>query len=230
MKQHLVIALSAAALGLGGCANMSDTQRDTAKGAGIGAAAGALLGVATAGGNKGKSAATGAAVGAGIGAIGGYIWSKKMEEQKAKMEQATAGTGIEVDRTADNQIKVQIPSDAGFDVGRSTIKPQLARVLDQFAQGMRDHATTEIRVIGHTDSTGSDAINNPLSVERAASTRDYLVARGVPFARIAIDGRGSREPVASNDTDAGRAQNRRVEVYVAEREQTAQAPAAQPAR
>lgn len=229
MKRQLVIALSAAALGLGGCANMSDTQRDTAKGAGIGAAAGALLGVATAGGNKGKSAATGAAVGAAAGAIGGYIWSKKMEEQKARMEEATAGTGIEVDRTADNQIKVQIPSDAGFDVGRSTIKPQLARVLDQFAQSMRDHAATEIRVIGHTDSTGSDAINNPLSVERAASTRDYLVSRGVPFERIAIDGRGSREPVASNDNEAGRAQNRRVEIYVAEREQTAQATT-QPAR
>lgn len=221
--KHTLIALSAAALALGGCANMNDTQRDTAKGAGIGAVAGAVLGAATAGGNKGKSAATGAAVGAGIGALGGYIWSKRMEEQKAKMEEATAGTGIAVDRTADNQIKVQIPSDAGFDVGRASIKAPLARVLDQFAQSMREHAATEIRVVGHTDSTGSDAINNPLAVERAASTRDYLVARGVPFARVAIDGRGSREPVASNETDSGRAQNRRVEIYVAEPQQSAQA-------
>ncbi|WP_019561523.1 OmpA family protein [Caldimonas manganoxidans] len=222
MKRSIV-ALCALALGAAGCANMSETQQNTAKGAGIGAAAGALIGLATAGGNKGKSAATGAAAGAAVGALGGYIWSKRMEEQRAKMEQASAGTGIGVERTADNQIRVQIPSDAGFDVGRSAIRPQLASVLDKFAQSMREHPATEIRIIGHTDSTGSDAVNNPLSIERAASTRDYLVARGVAVSRISIDGRGSREPVASNDTAEGRAKNRRVEIFVAEREQTAQA-------
>lgn len=219
--KHAVIPFVSLAL-LAGCANMSETQSNTAKGAGIGAAAGALIGVATAGGNKGKSAATGAAAGAAVGALGGYIWSKRMEEQKAKMEQATQGTGIDVVRTQDNQIKVQIPSDAGFDVGRAAVKPQLAGVLDKFAQGMREHATTQIRIIGHTDSTGSDAINNPLSFERAAATRDYLVARGVAANRISIDGRGSREPIASNSTDSGRAQNRRVEIYVAEPQQVAQ--------
>ncbi|AKJ31767.1 OmpA family protein [Caldimonas brevitalea] len=223
-----IISIAALAIFASGCANMSETQGNTAKGAGIGAAAGAVLGAATAGGNRGKSAATGAAVGAGIGALGGYIWSKRMEEQKAKMDQATAGTGIDVERTADNQIKVQIPSDAGFDTGRSAIKPQLATVLDKFAASMREHGTTEIRVIGHTDNTGSDATNDRLSVDRAASTRDYLVGRGVPYARVAIDGRGDRAPVASNESDAGRAENRRVEIYVAEREQVAQG--AQPAR
>jgi len=76
-----------------------------------------------------------------------------------------------------------------------------------------------VRIIGHTDSTGTDAINNPLSIERAASTRDYLVARGVPAGSIRIEGRGSREPVADNNSDAGRAQNRRVEIYVGERPQ-----------
>lgn len=222
MKRSIV-AMCALALLASGCANMSETQQNTAKGAGIGAAAGALIGLATAGGNKGKSAATGAAAGAAVGALGGYIWSKRMEEQRAKMEQASAGTGIGVERTADNQIRVQIPSDAGFDVGRSAIRPQLASVLDKFAQSMREHPATEIRIIGHTDSTGSDAVNNPLSIERAASTRDYLVARGVAVSRISIDGRGSREPVASNDTAEGRAKNRRVEIFVAEREQTAQA-------
>lgn len=71
-------------------------------------------------------------------------------------------------------------------------------------------------IVGHTDSTGTDAINNPLSVNRAAATRDYLVGRGVAMGRIAIDGRGSREPLADNATEAGRAQNRRVEIFVAE--------------
>lgn len=223
MNKYSIVAACAVALAITtGCESMSDTQRQTATGAGIGAAAGAVLGVATAGGNKGKSAATGAAIGAGVGAIGGYIWSKRMEEQKAQMEQATAGTGIDVQRTADNQIKVNIPSDAGFDVNRSAIKPQLGTVLDKFAQGMRDNASTQIRIIGHTDSTGSDAINNPLSRDRAASTRDYLAARGVAANRIAIDGRGSHEPVASNATESGRAQNRRVEIFVGEVQQAAQ--------
>ena len=81
---------------------------------------------------------------------------------------------------------------------------------------IRDSPNTTVRIIGHTDASGTDAINNPLSMERAASTRDYLVARGVPISRIAIDGVGSRQPVASNDTAAGRAQNRRVEIYTGE--------------
>ena len=221
MKHSIAIATALAVLATG-CSNMSETQSNTAKGAGIGAAAGAIIGVATAGGNKGKSAATGAAAGAAVGALGGYIWSKRMEEQKVKMEQATQGTGIDVDRTADNRIKVRIPSDAGFDVGRASVKPQLGTVLDKFAQSMRDHSATQIAIVGHTDSTGSDAINNPLSVDRAAATRDYLVSRGVPAARIAIDGRGSREPIASNDNERGRSENRRVEIYVAEPEQVAQ--------
>ncbi len=199
-----------------GCANMSETQRGTATGAGIGAAAGAVLGAATAGGNRGRSATTGAAVGAAAGALGGYIWSKRMEEQKAKMEAASQGTGIGVSQTTDNRLRVNVPADAGFDTGRAEIKPALRAVLDRFASEMNAHTVTTIDIIGHTDSTGTDAINDPLSVARAASTRDYLAGRGVATTRIATAGRGAREPIASNDTEAGRAQNRRVEIYIAE--------------
>lgn len=213
---HLVAATAAAAVALTGCANMTETQKGTATGAGIGAVAGAVIGAATAGGNRSRSATTGAAVGAAVGAIGGYVWSKKMEEQRQKMEQASRGTGIDVTRTADNRLKLNIPADAGFDVNRSEIKPALGGVLDRFAATMNEHAVTTIQIVGHTDSTGSDAVNNPLSVARAQSTRDRLVARGVAAQRIAIEGRGEREPIASNDTEAGRAQNRRVEIYIAE--------------
>jgi outer membrane protein OmpA-like peptidoglycan-associated protein len=97
------------------------------------------------------------------------------------------------------------------------VKSNFTPILDQFAGGLRNNANTDVRIVGHTDSTGSDAINNPLSVDRAASTRDYLVARGVPATRIAIDGRGSRQPIATNDTADGRAKNRRVEIFVGER-------------
>ncbi|TNF63539.1 MAG: OmpA family protein [Burkholderiales bacterium] len=209
-----VAALAAAAgIALGGCANMTQTQQDTTKGAAIGAAAGALLGAMT--GNS-RSAATGAVIGAGAGAIGGYIWSQKMQEQKAAMESATAGTGIAVSQTADNRLKLDVPADAGFDVGRSTVRPTLARVLDQFAGSLNAHNVTTVTIVGHTDSTGSDAINDPLSLDRANAARDYLVGRGVSPTRFSTEGRGSRQPVADNATAAGRAQNRRIEIFVAE--------------
>ncbi|SDP16152.1 Outer membrane protein OmpA [Rhodoferax sp. OV413] len=204
-----VIACTVAALALGGCANMSETQKGTGIGAGIGAVAGALIG-----GNK-----TGAAVGGAVGALGGYVWSKHMQDKKAAMEQATAGTGVAVTQTADNQLKLNIPSDISFDTGRADIKPNLRPILDQFASGLQNQPNTEVRIIGHTDNTGSDAINNPLSLRRAESARDYLSARGVDSRRVAVAGRGEYEPIADNSSDAGRARNRRVEIYLAERAQ-----------
>ena len=217
--KKIIITLSAVTLamgGLSGCANMNETQRDTGMGAAIGAVAGGLIGAATAGGNKGKSAATGAAVGAALGAGGGYLWSQNMQKQRAEMEQATAGTGIGISQTTDNQLKVDIPADVSFDVGRYAIKPNMRPVLDRLASTLNQHPVTTVTIIGHTDSTGSDAVNDPLSVNRAAFTRDYLVQRGVSAQRIAVDGRGSRQPVADNSTASGRAMNRRVEIFIAE--------------
>ena len=217
--KKIIVPLSAIAFGLSGlsgCANMTETQKTTGTGAGIGAVAGAVIGAATAGGNTGKSAATGAAIGAAVGAGGGYLWSKHMEKQKAEMEQATQGTGVSVSQTADNQLKLDIPSDVSFDTNRYEIKSNLRPILDRFATTLNQNPVTMVTIIGHTDSTGTDAINNPLSVNRAASTRDYLVARGVASNRIAIDGRGSHEPIADNNTVEGRAKNRRVEIFVAE--------------
>lgn len=213
MRTKIITTAIIAALALGGCANMTETQKDTAKGAGIGAAGGAVLG-AVVGGKKG--AVVGAAVGAGAGAIAGNVWSKKMQAQKEEMEQATAGTGVGVTQTEDNRLKLEIPSDISFDTGRADIKPNFRPILDKFAAGLTNNPAATVQIIGHTDSTGSDAVNNPLSVNRAASARDYLVTRGVSANRVAIDGRGSREPIAPNDTAENRAKNRRVEIFVAE--------------
>lgn len=214
MRKHLVLAATAALL-ISGCANMdmTDTQRRTATGAGVGALAGAVISSAT-----GGHAGTGAVVGAGVGALGTYIWSQNMERQKREMEQATQGTGIGVTQTANNQLKLDIPSDISFDTGRSEIKGNFAPVLDRFATGLRDNPNTDVHIVGHTDSTGSDAINNPLSVDRATSTRNYLTARGVSASRIEIEGRGSYQPIASNNTEEGRVRNRRVEIFVGERQ------------
>jgi len=214
MSHRIAIAPLLGALVLAGCANMTPEQQEgTARGAAIGAIAGAVLGAATDGSS---GAVRGAALGAGAGAIGGHIWSTRMEEQKRQMEASTRGTGVEVTQTADNQLKLNIPSDISFAVNRADIQPNFRPILDTFAQGMLRNPEARVRIIGHTDSTGTDAINNPLSVNRAASVRDYLNARGVPLSAISIDGRGAREPVASNDTAEGRARNRRVEIFMGE--------------
>lgn len=217
MHNRLSIVSVALVLALGGCASSPEVQstrtRDTAIGAGIGAGTGAVIGAIA---GKGKGAAIGAAAGAGLGAIAGNVWSRRMEEQKQEMEQATAGTGVEVVKTADNRLKLDIPSDISFDTGRADIKSDFRPVLDGFATSLNNNPGTIVTIIGHTDSSGSDAVNDPLSLNRAASTRDYLVYRGVAANRIRVDGRGSREPVAANDTAANRAKNRRVEIFVAE--------------
>lgn len=221
--KNLSIAMLAAAIGVTGCADMNPTQRGTATGAGIGAGLGAVLGAATGGGGGGRSA-TGAVLGGAAGAVIGNVWSSRMENQRRTMEQATRGTGVQVTQTQDNRLKLDIPSDISFDTGRADVKGNFRPILDRFAGGLVENPAAQVTIIGHTDSTGGTALNNQLSIDRAASTRNYLASRGVPQQRVFIEGRGEREPVASNDNEAGRARNRRVEIYVAEPQNQAQAP------
>jgi outer membrane protein OmpA-like peptidoglycan-associated protein len=205
ITQAAVAAFSAAALLLGGCA-MTETQRDTAVGAGVGAAAGGIIG-------NGR----GAIIGAGVGALGGYAWSQYMAGKKAQMELAAAGTGVQVTQTADNRLELNAPTDISFAVNSAQIQPQLRPVLDQFAAGLDGQRGLEIMIVGHTDATGTDAINDPLSLARADSVRSYLMGRGINPALIRTEGRGSHQPIASNDTAEGRARNRRVEIYLGQR-------------
>lgn len=210
MKKSTTSLITLALMGsvvLTGCETMSTQQQGIGGGAAIGAIAGQVIG------NNKKSTAIGAA----LGALGGYVWSRQMEDKKRQMEAATAGTGTEVTQTADNQLKLSIPNDISFASGKSDIQPRLKPILDQFAQGVNQQGSMEVKIVGHTDSTGSDAINNPLSMRRAESARDYLVSRGVASSRISTEGRGSREPIADNATETGRARNRRIDIYLAER-------------
>jgi len=214
MKKIIVCIITAGLL-VTGCADMSERQKGTAIGGGIGAGVGAALGTMT-GDGGGRRAAKGAAIGGVAGAVIGNIWSKRMEDQKREMEKATQGTGIQVTKTSDNRLKLDIPSDISFDTNRADIKSNFRPILDKFAASLQENPVTTVTIVGHTDSTGSDATNNPLSVERAAHARDYLVDRGIAAGRFSVTGRGEREPIASNDTESGRARNRRVEIYVAE--------------
>ena len=204
MAQMVLVCAGVAVLA--GCDTMTPEQRGATTGAVIGAVAGQVVG--------GNTRST--TIGAALGGLGGYVWSRQMEDKKRQMEQATAGTGTVVTQTADNQLKLSIPNDISFATGKHDIQPRLMPILDQFAQGLNQQPSMEVRIVGHTDNTGSDAVNNPLSVNRAASTRDYLVARGAPAGVIAIDGRGSHEPIADNTSAAGRARNRRVEIFMGE--------------
>lgn len=208
-RHGAMATLVATAMLAAGCSSMSEREQGTAKGAGAGAVAGAIIGSAT-GGNAGR----GAVIGGAVGAISGNLWSKHMEDKRRAIAEASQGTGVEVARTEDNRLKLNVPSDVSFDTGSADIKPQMRPVLNEVGRNL--DPGVRVTIVGHTDSTGSDAINDPLSRERAAAVRDYLAARGVSSTRVSVAGRGSHEPVASNDTEAGRAANRRVEIFLSE--------------
>jgi len=207
---------------LASCANLNEQQQNkaqgTAAGAGVGAAIGAVIG-AIAG-----DPALGAGIGAGVGAVGGYVWSSRIEQQKRQMEQATAGTGIKVSQTENNQLKINIPSDISFDSGRAEVKPEMYPVLNSLVAGLMNNQNSQATIIGHTDNTGKDTINNPLSMNRATNTRKYLASQGITSNRINVGGRGSYEPIAPNDSPINRAKNRRVEIFVFEPDQEVQQP------
>ncbi len=215
MKLHSNLLLIPAALALAavlatGCSSMSERQRGTATGAGVGAVAGAVVGSAT-----GGKAGTGAVIGGTLGAVAGNLWSKRMQDKQEALNRASAGTGIQVARTADDRLRLSIPADFSFAVGRADIQPAMRPVLDEISRNL--DLKTYITVIGHTDNTGGDELNERLAMDRASSVRDYLSSRGLAASHVQVQGRGEREPVSSNATDTGRSQNRRVEIFMAER-------------
>ncbi len=144
-------------------------------------------------------------------------WTARLAALKTDLEASTKGTGVVIEQTADNQLHLVIPNELSFDTGRANVKRNLAQVLDKVADGLKSATAASVRVVGHTDNTGSEEGNERLSVSRADSVRNHLVGRGVSTTAITTDGRGSREPLVDNGTLAGRAQNRRVEIFGAEK-------------
>lgn len=211
MKQFtklLAIFFLGGTLVLSGCG-----ANNKVKGGGLGAGAGAALGAgigAIAGGGKG--AAWGAGIGAVLGGTAGTIIGNKMDKQAAELEQIE---GAQVEKVNEGQaIKVTFESGILFATNSSTLNTASRASLDQFATSLQNNPDTDVKIYGHTDSTGSDAINNPLSERRAESVYNYLISRGVSGVRMVAEGFGSSQPVADNNTVSGRAQNRRVEVFI----------------
>jgi outer membrane protein OmpA-like peptidoglycan-associated protein len=152
-------------------------------------------------------------LGAGIGGLAGAGIGAYMDKQERELRARTAGTDVQVTREGDNLV-LNIPSGITFAYDSADVQPQFQRTLDQVASTLSQYNQTYIDVYGHTDSTGSDGYNQTLSERRATAVADYLSSRGVQTARIGTRGYGETQPIASNDTDQGRAANRRVEVKI----------------
>lgn len=181
------------------------------KGAGVGAAVGAGAGTLF-GGNDWKNAGLGALAGAAVGAGVGYYMDKQQEE----MQQSLQGTGIEVQRTAENQLTLNMPSTSNvtFAFGKADLTPEAQNALDPIARILNNYPESTISVTGHTDDVGSDADNQRLSEARATSVANFLSQRGVNRMRISQQGMGESSPKAPNTSDANRAINRRVELAI----------------
>ena len=221
MKRNFVksfcVVLSAAMI-ITGCATWNNTANDgvivAAGGTAGGAAIGALIGKLT--GNVGVGAAIGAGVGTAVGAGTGVIIGRRMDKAAAAAA-AIENAKVETVTDANNLTAVKVTFSSGlmFDTNKYNLKRNAMNDLNDFSNVLLEFADADVAIFGHTDSTGSDQINDPLSVNRANAVADYLLSRGVaPTQLKTVEGRGSKEPVADNGTSAGRAENRRVEIYL----------------
>lgn len=208
----LISALAAVSLvSLSACVTDPNTGERTVSRTAIGGVGGAGLGYLLGSIIGGKTARI---VGAGIGAAAGGYVGYRMDQQIRELDEATAGTGVDVGTTPNGDgILVNLP-EVTFAVDSSTISPQMRDVLDRVAQSMIQYPNSLIDVMGHTDSTGSDAYNLDLSRRRAEAVTNFLVSRGVARRRIESIGYGEQYPIADNTTEEGRARNRRVEIRI----------------
>jgi outer membrane protein OmpA-like peptidoglycan-associated protein len=181
------------------------TRRNALIGAAIGAAAGLVSG------DDAVERRQQALVGAGVGALAGGAIGAYQDRQEARLRSELAGTGVDVSRQGNN-ITLNMPGSITFAFDSSNLQPQFHPVLDDVASTLAEYNQTVVEVAGHTDSVGTDAYNQTLSVQRAQSVANYLMGKGLVRDRFIVTGAGETHPIASNDTESGRAQNRRVEI------------------
>ncbi len=218
MKPHatktLLIALGASLM-LSSCASYTGQTSDpndpnrTRTGALIGAGIGAAVGLLS--GSDATERRQRALVGLGVGGLTGGAIGAYQDRQEAELRRQTAGTGVDVSRDGD-VIKLNLPDGVTFDFGKAELKSQFYPALNNIASTLKQYNQTIVEVTGHTDSIGTDAVNQRLSEQRASAVGNYLIGQGLMRERFEIVGMGKRYPIASNDTDAGRALNRRVEI------------------
>ncbi|NNU82156.1 OmpA family protein [Halovulum dunhuangense] len=203
----VIIAVAAATFGLSGCTYNEGTANQPATGAVIGGLTGAAAGQII--GGDTRSTLIGGAIGA---AVGGAIGAQ-MASQERELRQSLAGTGADV-LNAGSQLRVILPEAVTFRTASSVVDPGFRPALRAISDSLQRHPNSTVRVVGHTDNVGSAAYNNQLSRDRAMAVAMELVAAGTSASRMTVSGRGYYEPITSNATAAGRAQNRRVEIII----------------
>lgn len=214
MNTRIIITTCCAVLAIAACKTIDPYTREekvsnAGKGAAIGAAAGAVVGAVS--GDDSRERKRRMLIGAGVGALAGGGVGTYMDRQEAELRDQLAGTGVSVTRKGDD-IVLNMPGNITFATNQASIDADFYPVLNSVALVVDKYDRTMIEVVGHTDSTGNDAINEPLSQNRADSVGAYLRSHDVMSQRISTYGVGSRYPIASNQTVSGRAQNRRVEI------------------
>lgn len=210
----LISALSLSALSLtSGCVTNPETGNQRISKAAIGGIGGVVGGYLLGDILGGRNDRTAKIVGAGLGGLAGAGIGYYMDEQEKKLREQTAGTGIDVTREGDNLI-LNMPSNVTFAVDSSAIQPNFQETLGGVANTLSQYEKSYVDIFGHTDSTGSDAYNQSLSERRASSVANFLSNSGVQSARLATQGFGESQPVATNSTEEGRAANRRVEIKI----------------
>lgn len=194
--------------------NSNNTQRGTAAGTAAGAVIGGILGNNI---GKGKNAALGAVLGGIVGGVAGGVIGNKMDKQAKAIKEALPGAQVE---RVNEGIKITLSENTvNFDFNSAALTPTSMSNLDKLANVMLQYPDTNINVYGHTDSKGSDEYNLGLSQKRASSVIDYLVSKGIARTRLNALGMGEKDPIASNDTEEGRAKNRRVEFAITANEE-----------
>lgn len=213
-----VVGISIAAmLGAAACTttdpySSAPRRNNTATGAIAGALGGAVLGYLT-NTNNSEQGRKNALIGAGIGALAGAGVGQYMDRQQRALEAELSGTGVGVIRQGDNLV-LRMPSEVTFASSQSSIDSRFLPVLDDVAAVLNQYDRSTVDIVGHTDSTGGDHINQPLSENRALSVANYLINRGVIRERLYVAGNSARNPIASNQTEEGKAMNRRVEIVI----------------
>lgn len=201
----LGIALATSAMLITGCSSLTNTQKGAGIGAGAGAGIGALIG------NKAGNTAVGAVIGGALGGVAGGLIGKKMDKQAAEIENSVPGAEV---IKAGEGIIVKFDSGILFGFDKSDLMPQAKTNIQKLVTSLNENSDTDILVVGHTDNVGRSEYNLGLSDRRAASVRSYAIAQGLSASRIRTEGKGASEPIASNETEEGRAQNRRVEIVI----------------
>lgn len=207
-----------ACLALFGCTTGPDGERSvskTAVGGVLGAVAGGALGnQLDDDGNRDRGTIIGAAAGAAAGAGVGYLMDRQERELKQRLANERAANVVQVERVRDDLLRLTLTNEVLFDYDSAAIKPAFAPTLRTLADVLSKYDRNRVQVVGHTDSTGSDAYNQTLSERRALAVVEQLAYMGVPRGTMAALGRGEREPRADNGNEAGRQINRRVEIFV----------------